>query len=191
MICRRFSLFLAQFGRPFVKRFALCYQSVVCLSACPVGNVGVLCPDGWMDQDETRHAGSPRLWPQCIRCVLIVTSASSIIPRSRTADTGCTVVLQIRRARLGICWDSFKHQYLQMGSVGICWGQTAGWIKLALGVEVGLIPADFVLDWDPAPPQKGGGVTQFPQKGDGTPNFRSTSIAAKRLHGLRCHLVRR
>ena len=24
------------FGRPFVKRFALCYRSVVCLSACPV-----------------------------------------------------------------------------------------------------------------------------------------------------------
>jgi len=24
------------FGRPFVKRFALCYQTVVCLSVCPV-----------------------------------------------------------------------------------------------------------------------------------------------------------
>jgi len=67
MICRRLSLFLKQFGRPFVKRFALCYQSVVYLSVCPVCNVGVLWPDGWMDQDETRHAGSPRLWSQCIR----------------------------------------------------------------------------------------------------------------------------
>ena len=26
----------AIFGRPFVKRFALCYQTVVCLSVCPV-----------------------------------------------------------------------------------------------------------------------------------------------------------
>jgi len=34
--------------------------------------------------------------------------------------------------------------------------QTAGWIKMALGMEVGLSPDDFVLDGDPAaPPQKG------------------------------------
>ena len=26
--------FLALFGRPFIKRFALCYRFVVCLSAC-------------------------------------------------------------------------------------------------------------------------------------------------------------
>ena len=32
-------------------------------------------------------------------------------------------------------------------------GQTAGWIKLSLGMEVGLSPGDFVLD-DSAPPQK-------------------------------------
>ena len=31
-------------------------------------------------------------------------------------------------------------------------GQTAGWIKMALGMEVCLGPGDFVLDWDPAPP---------------------------------------
>ena len=29
----------------------------VCLSVCPVCNVGVLWPNGWMDQDETWHAG--------------------------------------------------------------------------------------------------------------------------------------
>jgi len=60
------------FGRrqPFAKWFALCYQTVVlsvlsvCLSVC---NVGVLLPNGWMDQDETWHAGSPRPWPHCVR----------------------------------------------------------------------------------------------------------------------------
>ena len=32
----------------------------------------------------------------------------------------------------------------------------AGWIKTALGMEVGLSPGNFVLDWDPAPiPKKG------------------------------------
>jgi len=43
------------FGQPFVKRFALCYRTAVlsvCLS-CPVCNVGVLWPNGWMDQDAT------------------------------------------------------------------------------------------------------------------------------------------
>jgi len=39
----------AVFGRPFVKRFALCYRAVV-LSVlfCPVCDVGVLWPNGWM-----------------------------------------------------------------------------------------------------------------------------------------------
>jgi len=38
-------------GRPFVKRFALSYRTVVCLS-CPmqsVCDVGVLWPNGLMD----------------------------------------------------------------------------------------------------------------------------------------------
>jgi len=50
--------------RPSVKRFALSYRTVVCpvlsiLSVCrPM--VGVLWPNGWMDQVETWHAGRPR-----------------------------------------------------------------------------------------------------------------------------------
>jgi len=47
------------FGRPFLKRFALCYWTVV-LSVCPVCNVGVLWPNSWMLQDETWHGGRPR-----------------------------------------------------------------------------------------------------------------------------------
>ena len=31
---------------------------------CPVCNVGVLWPNGWMDQDKTWHVGRPRPWPQ-------------------------------------------------------------------------------------------------------------------------------
>jgi len=41
-------------------------------------------------------------------------------------------------------------------------GQTAGCIKLPLGVEVGLSPGDFVTDGDPVPP---------PQKGAEPPIF--------------------
>jgi len=62
---------------------------------------------------------------------------------------------------------------------------TAGWMKLVLGMEVGLSPGDFVLDeeWgigDPAPPSS---------KSAQTPNFWPISVAAKWLHGSRCHLV--
>ena len=38
----------------------------VCLSCLSVHDVGVLWPNGWMDQDETWHAGRPRTWPHCV-----------------------------------------------------------------------------------------------------------------------------
>ena len=50
-------------GRPFVKRFALCYQTIL---TCPVCDVVVLSPNGWMDQDEIRHAGRPQPWSHCV-----------------------------------------------------------------------------------------------------------------------------
>jgi len=54
-------------------------------------------------------------------------------------------------------------------------GQTAGYIKMPLGMEVGLSPGDFVFDGDPATPRK---------KGTPTPsNFLPMSIVAKRLNG--------
>jgi len=34
-------------------------------------------------------------------------------------------------------------------------GQAVGWIKMKLGMEVGLGPCHIVLDGDPAPPKKG------------------------------------
>ena len=50
-------------------------------------------------------------------------------------------------------------------------GQTAGWIQMSLGMEVGLGPDDIVLDGDPAPPKRGT-----------APNFLPMSIAAKLLY---------
>jgi len=35
-------------------------------------------------------------------------------------------------------------------------GQTVGWIKMKLGIEVGLGPSHIVLDVDPAPPLRKG-----------------------------------
>ena len=41
-------------------------------------------------------------------------------------------------------------------SAHICCGQLAAWIKMSLGMELGLVPCDFVLDGDPASlPQNG------------------------------------
>ena len=60
-------------------------------------------------------------------------------------------------------------------------GQTAGCIKMPLGMEIASAHAT-VLDGDPDP---------YPKRGGAPPSFRPTSIVAKRLHGSRCHLVRR
>jgi len=38
-----------------------------CLSLCAGCDVGVLWPNGSMDQDQTWHAGRPRYWPHCVR----------------------------------------------------------------------------------------------------------------------------
>jgi len=119
----------------------------VCLSVC---NVGVLWPNGWIDQDETWHAGRPRPWPHCVRWV----------PSSPPPKGGAEPPPQF--------------------SAHICCGQMAGWIKMALGREVGLSPSDIVLDGDPAPP---------PQKEAEPTNFRPISVVAKWLDGSRCHLV--
>jgi len=61
-------------------------------------------------------------------------------------------------------------------------GQTVGWIKTSLDVEVGLDPGNTVLDGDPAP---------FAQKGHNSPNFQPMSVVVKRLDGSWCHLVGR
>jgi len=59
-------------------------------------------------------------------------------------------------------------------------GQTAGWIKMALGMEVGLGPVYIVLDGDTAP---------LPKKGQSPPNFPPIFIVAKRHDASRCRLV--
>ena len=38
-----------------------------CLSVCPVCDVGVLWPNGWMDQDVTWQARRPQPWPHYVR----------------------------------------------------------------------------------------------------------------------------
>jgi len=52
-------------------------------------------------------------------------------------------------------------------SAHICCGEIARWIKMPLGMELGLGPGNFVLDRDPAPP---------PQKGAESPKFLAGSL---------------
>jgi len=66
-------------------------------------------------------------------------------------------------------------------SAHVHWGETAGWIKMALCMEAGIGPRHIVLDGDAAP---------LPKKGDrAAPYFRPIFIVAKRLDASRCHLV--
>ena len=96
--------------------------SVRCLSVCPVCDVGVLWPNGWMDEDETWHAGRTRPWQHCVRW-----GHTSPPPKG--------------------------HSPIEF-SAYICCGQMAGWIKMPLGMEVGLGPGDFVFDGTQLPPEK-------------------------------------
>ena len=66
-------------------------------------------------------------------------------------------------------------------SAYVCCGQMAAWIKIPLGMEVGLGPS--VLDGNPAP--------LSPKRRRSLPNFRPTFIVAKRLDGSRWYLARR
>jgi len=106
---------LCFFGRPFVKQFALCYRSVVCLS-CPVClsvcDVRALWPNCWTDRDETWQAGRPGPSPHCLRW--------------------------------GPSSPPLKGHSPQF-SAHICSGQMAAWIKMSLGMKLGLGPGDIVI----------------------------------------------
>jgi len=62
-------------------------------------------------------------------------------------------------------------------------GQTVGWIKVKLGIQVGLGPGHIVLDGELG--------TQLPSPRGTAPNFRPISVVAKWLDGSKCHLVGR
>jgi len=107
--------------------YAILPMSFSVLSVC---DVGILWPNGWMDQDETWHGCRPRPRPHCVRW------GSSSPPPKVTQP------------------PILAH---------VCCDQTARWIKIPIGMEVGLGPGDIVLDRDPAPPLKRGGGHSSPQ----------------------------
>jgi len=74
------------FGRPFVKQFALCYQPIVCpvLSVQSVCDVGLLWPDGWIDQGATWYGDRPLPTPHCVRCGTQLPKRGTAVPQFST-----------------------------------------------------------------------------------------------------------
>jgi len=131
-----------------IRQWHMCTQrspcnfwATICKTVCPMllncclsVTLVVLWPNGWMDQNETWHGGTPWPRPHCVRW------EPSSSPKKR-----------------------HRPQFL----AHVRCGQTTGWIKIPLGREVGLGPGDFVLDGDPASPQK---------RGHRPPNFRPMPV---------------
>jgi len=110
----------------------------------------VLCPKGCMDQDFTWHGGRPRPRLHCVRW-------GPAPPPKKRAQQSLT--------------DFSAHVYCD---------QTAGWIKMPLGTEVGLGHVHVVFyRTQPPSPQKSGTAALC--------SFRPMSIVIKRLNESRCH----
>jgi len=116
------------FGRQFVKRFALCYRTVVLcdLSIClSVLSVMLVC------------CGQTIEWIKMKLGMQVGLGHGHIV---LDGD-------QLPSPKGGRAPQFLAH---------VCCGQVAGWIKMPFGREVDLSPSDIVLDGDPAPPfQKG------------------------------------
>ena len=114
-----------------------------------------------MDQDVTWYGARPRPRRLCVKC----TFGLKTVAQKLFALCYRTVVLFV--CNVSVLWpngwmdqdEAWSELGLGPGqkfSAHVYCGQTAGWMKLVLGMEVGLSPGDFVLDGDPVPfPQKG------------------------------------
>ena len=174
------------FGRPFVKRFALCYRTVVlsCLSVClfvtfvhcgqTVGRikmklgtqVGLGPGHIVLDRDPAPPPpmghSPPIFGPYLLPpngCMARHVTWYGARPRPRPL---C--------ARWGPRSPPQKGGGAPKFSTNVYCVQTAGWIRMVLGTEVGLSLGDIVLNGDPA----------TPEKGTAPPNFWPVSVVAKR-----------
>jgi len=82
----------------------------------------------------------------------------------------CNIFGRPYAKRFGLCYWAVVCPVCLSVMLVYC-GQTVGWIKMPLGMEVGLDSRDIVLDGDPATPKIGA---------QQVPTFRLMSIVAKR-----------
>jgi len=86
-----------------------------------------------------------------------------------------SVCKTVRPMLLNRCLSVLSCLFCPVLSVTLVYGgQTVGWIKVILGMQVGLGPGHIVLDGNPA---------ALPQRGT-APNFRPISVAAKWLDAI-------
>jgi len=155
----RYSNHPSVFGRPFVKRFALCYRPL----SCPVLSV------------RSEKGGRAPQFSVHVHCGQTAGWINMALGMQVGLGPGHIVLNGDPRTPLSKMGHSFQF------SAHVYCGQTDGWIKMALGMKVGLGPGHIVLDGEPSPLLKTGAQP--------SPNFRPISVAAKWLHGSRCQLV--
>jgi len=156
----------------------------------PIFGPCLLWPNGWMDQDGTWHGGRPLFSPHCARW------RHSSPPQKKKAEPpifGPSLLWpngwmhqdatwyggrpQPRRpcVRWGPSTLPQKGRSPTQFSAHVYCGQTAAWIKMLLGREVGLGLRDIVFDVEAATPEKGAHPPP--------PNFWPMSVVAKWLDG--------
>jgi len=138
-----------------------------CLSVLSASNIGVLWPNGWMDQGETWHTGRPQPWPHCVTL-----GPSTPPPKGHKPPIfGPCLLWQNGLINQDASWhggrpwprphcarwgpSSPKKGYSPQLSAQVCCGQTAGWIKTPLGTDVGLSPGDIVRQGTQLPLKRG------------------------------------
>jgi len=148
-----------------------------------------------MDQDGTWHGGGPRSRPHCARWGPSSLPQKEAEPPSPIFNhfycgqtAGC--IKMPLAMEVGLSPGDFvldgdpapspkRRQSLQFSAHVYC-GQTAAWIKMQLGTGGRPQPTRHCVRWGPSSPSP---------KESQPHNFRSMSVVAKRLDGLRCHLV--
>jgi len=133
-------------------------------SPSPVFGPFVLWPDGWMHQDATWYGGRPQPRGLCVRWGPSPTPKKGGEPQffgpcllwpNGWMDQDGTWHGDRPQPR-GLCVRWVPSPLPKRGGASpflshVYCGQTAAWIKMPLGMEVGLGPDDIVFDGDPAP----------------------------------------
>ena len=156
-------------------------------SPSPIFGPFLLWPNGWMHQDATWYGDRPQPRGLCVRWGLSHSSKRGGAPNFRPMSIAAKRLYGSRRHLVwrygGRPWP--RRHCVRWGpsstlpkkgaepppqfSSHVCCGQTAGWIKMAFGMEVGFGPGHIVLDRDPAPlPKKRDRCPQFSAQGEMT-----------------------
>jgi len=132
-------------------------------AAGPLFGNCLLCPNGWMDQGATWYKGRPWPGPYCVRAgpspqkgaQLRLFGPCQLWPNSCMDEDATWYGARPWPRRHCNRWGTSS---LLKGTEPPLFGrclcaQTAGWIKMPLGMKVGLGPSHIVLDRGTAPTQ--------------------------------------